>query len=351
MASDGLRVALYLNQFFGQIGGEEAANVAPRLAHDPVGPARALVGQLGPQDQFAGAVICGDNYVVEQPERATAEIVDLVRSLSPNVLLAGPAYNAGRYGVACGALCQAASAQLAIPTVTAMYRENPGVDLYRAVTVILETGETARTMAEDLGRMLGLARRLHAGRPLGRPHEDRYFSRGHVVPERAEHPAARRAVDMLLAKLSGEPFHSEVELPSFIRVPPAPPVTDLRGATIALVTDGGLVPRGNPDGIESRSATKFGVYSIEELDILTSDNYEVSHGGYDTAFVAADPHRLVPLDVARELEQEGRFGRLYPSFLSTTGLANPLDNSRRLGREMAEHLKQARVDGVILTST
>jgi glycine reductase len=349
--ADGLQVALYLNQFFGQIGGEEAANVGPRLAREPVGPARALVGQLDPEDAFIGAVICGDNYVAEQPERATAEIIDLIRSLSPNVVLAGPAYNAGRYGVACGAVCQSVTAQLGIPAVTAMYRENPGVDLYRATTLILETGETARTMAEDLGRMLALARRRHAGQPLGRPSEERSFSRGRVVPERAEHPAARRAVDMLLAKLSGQPFHSEVELPSFTRVPPAPPVPDLRGATIALVTDGGLVPRGNPDGIENRSATKFGVYSVEELDVLVPGNYEVSHGGYDTAFVAADPHRLVPLDVARELEREGRFGRLYPSFLSTTGLANPLDNSRRLGREMADHLKQARVDGVILTST
>jgi glycine reductase len=351
MANDGLRVALYLNQFFGQLGGEEAANVGPRLVHEPVGPARALVSQLGPEDTFLGAVICGDNYVAEQLERATAEIVELIRSLAPNVLLAGPAYNAGRYGVACGAICQAVGTQLEIPTVTAMYRENPGVDLYRAETLILETGETARTMAEDLGRMLALARRLHAGESLRRPQEDRYFSRGHVVAERAEHPAARRAVDMLLAKLGGQPFFSEVELPSFTRVPPAPPVPDLRGATIALVTDGGLVPRGNPDGIESRYATKFGVYSIEELEVLRPEGYEVSHGGYDTAFVAADPHRLVPLDVARELEREGRFGRLYPSFLSTTGLANPLDNSRRLGREMAEHLKQARVDGVILTST
>jgi glycine reductase len=348
---DGLRVALYLNQFFGQIGGEEAANVGPRLTREPVGPARALVGQLGAPDAFVGAVACADNYVAEQPERASAEIIDLTRSLSPNLVLAGPAYNAGRYGVACGALCQAVTAQLGIPAVTAMYRENPGVDLYRATTLILETGETARTMAEDLGRMLALARRVHAGQPLGRPAEDRYFSRGHVVPERAEHPAARRAVDMLLAKLGGHPFYSEVELPSFTRVPAAPPVPNLRGATIALVTDGGLVPRGNPDGIENRSATKFGVYSVEELDVLVPGNYEVSHGGYDTAFVAADPHRLVPLDVARELEREGRFGRLYPSFLSTTGLANPLDNSRRLGREMADHLKQARVDGVILTST
>ncbi len=351
MADDGLRIALYLNQFFGQLGGEEAANAGPRLVREPVGPARALVAQLVPGGALVGTVICGDNYAAEQPERAIAELLDLVRSLAPNVLLAGPAYNAGRYGVACGALCQAATAQLGIPALTAMYRENPGVDLYRASTLILETGETARTMAEDLGRMLALARRLRAGQPLGKPAEERYYSRGHVVPERAAAPAAQRAVDMLLAKLEGKPFHSEIELPSFRRVAPAPPVANLASATIALVTDGGLVPRGNPDGIENRSATKFGAYSLAGLERLTPESYEVAHGGYDTAYVAADPHRLVPVDVARELEREGRFRRLYPWFLSTTGLANPLDNSRRLGREMAQRLLADRVDGVILTST
>jgi len=316
-----------------------------------VGSGRAVSGLLGPDDQLVGTVICGDNYFAEQPESAIAEIMELVRSLSPNVFLAGPAYNAGRYGVACGALCQWVSDTLSIPCVTGMYAENPGVDLYRASAVILQMGESARTMAQDLGRMLELARRLAGGAALGRPSEEGYFSHGVLVAERAAQPAATRAVEMLLSKLKGQPYHTEVELPRFEPVPAAPPLMDVSSATIALVTDGGLVPLGNPDGIESRAATKFGVYSIEGMDELKPENYEVSHGGYDTAFVKDDPHRLVPLDIARELEREGKFAQLYSAFLSTTGLANPLDNSRRIGREMAGLLKHSGVDAVILTST
>jgi glycine reductase len=90
---------------------------------------------------------------------------------------------------------------------------------------------------------------------------------------------------------------------------------------------------------------------VQGLDTLRSDDFEVSHGGYDTSYVKADPHRLVPLDVARELEREGAFARLYDWFLSTTGLANPLHNSRRIGQEMAQLLKSSGVDAVILTST
>jgi glycine reductase len=120
---------------------------------------------------------------------------------------------------------------------------------------------------------------------------------------------------------------------------------------VALVTDGGLVPAGNPDGIESAAATRFGVYSIAGRDRLSPDEYEVSHGGYDNRYVKADPNRLVPVDAARQLEKEGRIGKLHDAYIVTTGLTNPVQNSRRLGREIADHLKQAGVDAVILTST
>jgi glycine reductase len=67
--------------------------------------------------------------------------------------------------------------------------------------------------------------------------------------------------------------------------------------------------------------------------------------------VEQDPDRLVPVDVMRALEKAGVVGKLHEQFVSTSGLANPLANSRRLGREIAQKLKQEGVDAVILTST
>ena len=46
-------------------------------------------------------------------------------------------------------------------------------------------------------------------------------------------------------------------MPAFDRVDPQPAVKDIRNAKIALVTSGGIVPLGNPDHIESSSATKY----------------------------------------------------------------------------------------------
>jgi glycine reductase complex component B subunit gamma len=139
--------------------------------------------------------------------------------------------------------------------------------------------------------------------------------------------------------------------PAFAPVPMPAGLKDLRKAKLMLITDGGLVPKGNPDKIQGSAATRWGSYSIKDCADLRGENYEISHGGYDPQFVRQDPDRLVPLDVMRELEREGAIGELCNEFFSTSGLANPLSNTRRMGREMADKAKQLGIDAIILTST
>ena len=143
----------------------------------------------------------------------------------------------------------------------------------------------------------------------------------------------------MLQKISGQPFESEVPRPAYDRVTPAPRIEDISRATIALVTDGGLVPKGNPDRIETRTATRFGRYSFKGQDALNGEDYEVSHLGYDSVFVRQDPNRLVPVDVMRQLEKEGVVGKLHEEFYSTTGVANIVETMSRLGKQMAEQLQ------------
>lgn len=345
-----LRIVLYLNQFFGQLGGEEAAAEPPRLVTDVVGPGRALASLLQPDETLVGTIICGDSHFADQPEHAAATCLDLIRPLEADVVLAGPAFNAGRYGVACGTLGELLQRELGVTVVSGMYPENPAVELYRKHIVIVQTGQSAATMRDTLRAMLTLARKLRAGETL-LPDADGYFSQGRAMPAVADKTAAERAVDMLLAKLHGEPYQTEVVLPSFGRNAAPSPLADLRDKLVALLTDGGLVPAGNPDNIESFAATRWGTYDISGTDRLEPEAYEVSHGGYDNRYVRQDPHRLVPLDAARQMERNGQIGRLFDRFVSTTGLSNPIDNSRRLGREIAEYLRQQGVQAVILTST
>ena len=346
-----LRVVHYLNQFFGGIGGEDKADVGPELKNGPLGPGKAIQNALGSQGEVVATISCGDNYFAERVAEATEKVIQLLIPYQPDVVIAGPAFNAGRYGVACGSVCKAVKNRLGIPAVTGMYKENPGVELFRKDVYILQTGASVREMADAVSKMVNIALRLSAGLKIGRPAEEGYFPQGFIVNEVSDKTAAERVVSMLLSKLKGQPFESEIPLPKYEPVPPAPGIKDLRSATIALVTDGGLVPKGNPDRIEIESATRFGSYSIRGLTRLNPENYEVRHPGYHTFFIRQEPHRLVPLDVMRDLEKEGVIGRLHEAYYTTNGCGNTVGNCQNMGQAIAEQLRDEGVSGAILTST
>ncbi len=156
---------------------------------------------------------------------------------------------------------------------------------------------------------------------------------------------------MLLEKLNDDPFTSEYAMPQFDRVPPAPPVTDAAKIKLALVTSGGIVPMGNPDRIESASATKFGEYDLTGLEALSPRTHQTVHGGYDPTYANADPNRVLPLDEVRALEAEGRIGSLHNRYFATVGNATSVEQAREFGRQIALRLTSDGVQAVILTST
>jgi glycine reductase len=346
-----MRVAHYLNQFFGGVGAEEHAGKGLEIRDGAVGPGRLLEQLLDSDAHIVLTFVCGDNYAVEHQDELTAAVLEKVRAANIDLFVAGPCFDAGRYGMAAGALCRAVEGGLGIPAIAAMSEENPGVDLHRDALYIVDSGTNAAKMRDVLARMAALGRKLVDKQPIGRPAEEGYLRRGWLRDQLDEKTAATRLVDMLLTKIAGEPFESEMPATSFPAVPIPAGVRDLAKAKIMLITDGGLVPKGNPDRIEGTAATRWGAYNIAGCDDLRGEEYDVSHGGYDTRFVQDDPDRLVPLDAMREMERKGVIGKLHEEFISTCGRSNPLSNTRRLGREIAQKIKNDGVDAVILTST
>jgi glycine reductase len=232
-----------------------------------------------------------------------------------------------------------------------MHPDNAAAELYRTKVHVVATSTSAAGMADALAVLARLALKLVTREPLGSPADEGYLPTGRRVFEEAAGTAGERAIDMLLRKLRGERYTTEWAVPRYVRVTPAAPLRDPSKATIALVTTGGLVPRGNPDRLESGYATKWLRYSIKGLDELTPDRWQSVHGGFDTTLINLDPHRVVPLDAARELEREGVIGRLFDELLVTTGNTSVIPDIRRFAREMTQALRAAGVDGVILTST
>jgi len=349
--SPSLRIIHYLNQYFSGIGGEEKAYELPQVRDGFINLGRSIQNELKEKGRVVATITCGDNFFVQKMEEAVQEILQMMIPYKPDVLIAGPAFNAGRYGVACGHICKAVQDSLGITAITGMFEENPGVDLYRRDVYIVKTAESARGIDEVISRMVKIALKLNTGDIIGKPAQEGYFTRGIIKNEPSEKTAAERAVTMVLAKIAGEYFEPELEVPDFDRMNPASAIEDITSAEIGLVTDGGLVPKGNPDKMKSHKSTGFGSYSISALDSLSPKDFEANHIGYDTAFIDQDPNRLVPLDVMRVLEKKGVIGKLHDSIYATAGVGTSLDNSRNIGQGIAKQLKTAGVDGVILTST
>lgn len=68
----------------------------------------------------------GDNAFTEEPDPCKTAVKAILDRYRPDVVIAGPAFDAGRYGLACAAVCRLASAQ-GIVAVTGMHPENPGI--------------------------------------------------------------------------------------------------------------------------------------------------------------------------------------------------------------------------------
>jgi glycine reductase len=341
----------YVNQFFAGIGGEAHGDAPVGRRAGAAGPGILLQQRLGDDAEIVATVWCGDNRFHEREADVVAELLRLVAAEEPALVVAGPAFNAGRYGAACAVLGSAVTRTLGIPVVSAMFPENPGVDIGRADLYIAESGATAGSMADAMAAIARLASKLVRGDAPGPADVDGYVPRGNRRNMMDERTGAERMVSMLVSRLRGEPFRTELALPRFDRVPPAPPVRDLAAARLALVTEAGIVPHGNPDRIESWRASKWVTYPIGDLDALAPDRFTSVHGGFDTTEIRRDPHRIVPLDVVRDLQREGRLGDVHPDLYVTMGNVAPIARAQRFGREIAQDLATHRIQAVLLSAT
>lgn len=345
------KVVHYINQFFAGIGGEEKADYMPEIREGVVGPGKALQAALGDEFNIEGTVICGDNYFGENLDKATDIIIEMVKKVNPDVFVAGPAFNAGRYGVACGTICKAVEERLGIPVITAAYEENPGTDMFRKDVIIIKTGSSSADMRNVMKAMAAVIKKMANNEEILGPEIEGYHERGIRVNYFAEERASERAIKMMVKKIKGEEYKTDLPMPKFDRVEPAAPIKDIKHAKIAVVTSGGIVPVGNPDHIESSNATKFGVYSVEGMDKMTPEKFTTIHGGYDRQFVMENPNLVVPLDILRELEKEGEFGELVDYFCATTGTGTATGSAAKFGDEIGKRFIDEHVDGVILVST
>jgi glycine reductase len=271
----------------------------------------------------------------------------MARTAGAELLVAGPAFGSGRYGLACARLVAAADAA-GLPALATMHPDNPGITDAGAAPVVA-AGATAREMRPTLHSVAAAIAKLATGTTLTAA--DGRVARAARIGHLVEHRAAYRAVELVLRRLGGDRQGTEIPVGGFDAVAPAAPVDKAASSTVALVTEGAVVPVGNPDRLESARATRWLRYQIEGVDSLASGVWESVAGGFATTAANADPNRLVPLDAARALEREGAIGRLHDEFMVTVGNGTPVATAQRFGVEWAAELRKAGVQAAILTAT
>lgn len=141
-------------------------------------------------------------------------------------------------------------------------------------------------------------------------------------------------------------LRSEIFVP---RVPPpvwTPVTKPLSAMTIALVTAGGVHRRADA------RFTLAGDTSYREIpgDVNSAD-LMVSHGGYDNADVQRDINCMFPIDRLRELAEERIIGNIASTHFGLMGGGGDIRVFTDVtGPEIAQKLKDARVDAVLLTA-
>jgi betaine reductase len=348
-----IRVLHYLNQFFAGIGGEDQAGQEVVFLSHAVGVGTVIETALKDRGIEYATIVCGDNYFHEQEEQALQAIRASMEQFHPDIFIAGPAFNAGRYGLACAKVCSWVRDNWRIPAITGMHEDNPGTREIGRQVFVVQTGASTASMPETLKRLSLLVDQLLAGDDTAVEN----FRGEYCLPiprrftVRTKAPDYVRAVDLLLAKLNGHPYETEiprVEVEHHL----IPNLTDsLKNATVALVTEGGLVPRGNPDRLESSRGSKYFKYSIDGRDDLKRGEFEAMHTGYDTSTVDQDPDRIVPLDAMRALEKAGRFKKLHDYYFVTTGTGAMPTKMAEIGAGIATELAGSGINAVILTAT
>ncbi|ATW27207.1 hypothetical protein DCMF_22820 [Candidatus Formimonas warabiya] len=344
-----VRIVHYLNQFFGGMGGEEMADLKPQVKNEPIGPSKKIQELLGTDYKIVATIMAGDNYFVEHKDLALQKVMAFVKKMNPDIFIAGPCLCMGRYGLACAWICSRVSRELGIPTVLSMSPHNPAFSILPPDIYFVPAGETIRDMKNDVRQFSKMIDKLRQGQ-RGIIDTDGAFLTGKRGNTLVSANGATRAVQMLVRILHDEEAGSEIPIAKNNGIRSAPPIADLSTARIALVTEGGIVPLGNPNRLRSARETRWFRYDLPLVEGEMA-RFQCIHGGFDTNYATIDFNRILPVDTLIGMEKSGGIGRLVPWYFVTCGNLVSVKDSKQMGSEIVRFLIQDQVDGVFLTST
>ena len=190
----------YINQFFGQVGGEDAADAKP-IFHDGIIGCSMMLNGMMPDVEVTNTIVCGDNYITNHTEEALKEIFAWLDGKEFDMFFAGPAFMAGRYGVGCGIICKAVKERYNVPVFSSMNEENPGVAEYRTEFPIFKGGRKATFMKDDLTLMAKYAEKVAKGEQLLPAADEGYFPHWFSIVTKDDAPVVGMTIITVIQSL------------------------------------------------------------------------------------------------------------------------------------------------------
>jgi sarcosine reductase len=175
----------------------------------------------------------------------------------------------------------------------------------------------------------------------------------HMLPETnvvMEKNGAERAVQMVMDKIAKKPIKTEVRLDVYPPIKPPPAVKDVSKAKIALVSSTGLWPVGAPK-FQPIFCDQFITHNIKGLSSFDAKAYGILHFGYQQTWARQNPNRLIALPELRQLEAQGKIGKIMDTMYCFSGLANRWGDMIKIGEGILPELRKEGVDAVLLVST
>ncbi len=131
--------------------------------------------------------------------------------------------------------------------------------------------------------------------------------------------------------------------PEIVWTPVTKPLNEMK---VALVTGA---------GVHLKTDKRFNLAGDTSYRVIpreaTGKDLMVSHGGYDNADVNKDINCMFPIDRLKELAQEGFIKEVAELHFGTMGGGGDIETFTNFtGPEIAEKLKEIKVDAVVLTA-
>ena len=132
-----------------------------------MGPGLAFQQAFGDEAEIVGTIVCGDSYFGENTDKVKPEILKKVAELKPDLFIAGPAFNAGRYGFACATIAAAFRKSFTSLLLQVCMLRTPGADEAKSKIYIVSTKNSAAGMRDAVKKMAPLGLKLARGEKIG----------------------------------------------------------------------------------------------------------------------------------------------------------------------------------------